>query len=120
MRKSISALVILAALLAALTIGYAAQATQPQQGSSGNAARGAAGAPAQAAAATGEKAGQSPHFKNIQVLKEIPADQLQPSMQFITAALGVDCNFCHVQGNFSADDKRNKKTAREMMTMTMA
>src|SRR5580698_3878240 len=28
-------------------------------------------------------------FKNIQVLKGIPADQLIPSMQFITASLGV-------------------------------
>src|SRR6516164_9583771 len=36
-------------------------------------------------------------FKNIQVLKNIPADQLIPSMQFIAASLGVDCEFCHVE-----------------------
>jgi len=35
-------------------------------------------------------------FKNIQVLKNIPAEQLIPSMQFIAASLGVDCEFCHV------------------------
>jgi hypothetical protein len=35
-------------------------------------------------------------FKNIQVLKGIPADQLIPTMQFITASLGVECDFCHV------------------------
>ena len=28
-------------------------------------------------------------FKNIQVLKDIPADQLIPAMQFIAASLGV-------------------------------
>src|SRR5215475_9058683 len=28
-------------------------------------------------------------FQNVQVLKEIPADQLVPAMQFITYALGV-------------------------------
>ena len=32
------------------------------------------------------------HFKNIQVLKNIPADQLIPSMQFIAASLGVECD----------------------------
>jgi photosynthetic reaction center cytochrome c subunit len=56
-------------------------------------------------------------YKNIQELKGTPADQLMPAMQFISAALGVECSFCHVQGNFAADDKRPKKTAREMMAM---
>lgn len=58
-------------------------------------------------------------FKNIQVLKDLPADQLQPAMQFIAASLGVECGFCHVQGAFEKDDKREKETARHMMTMTM-
>jgi len=56
-------------------------------------------------------------FKNIQVLKDIPADQLIPSMQFITASLGVECDFCHVQGAFDKDDKKAKQTARKMMQM---
>jgi photosynthetic reaction center cytochrome c subunit len=59
-------------------------------------------------------------FKNIQVLKDIPADQLIPSMQFITASLGVECEFCHVQGAFEKDDKKPKVTARKMITMMMA
>ncbi len=63
-------------------------------------------------------------FKNIKVLKDIPADELIPSMQFITAALGVDCNFCHVENQgkleFDKDDKKEKKTAREMMQMMFA
>jgi Photosynthetic reaction centre cytochrome C subunit len=59
-------------------------------------------------------------FKNIQVLKGIPADQLIPSMQFITVSLGVECEFCHVQGAFEKDDKKAKQTARRMMEMMFA
>src|ERR1039458_6995824 len=56
-------------------------------------------------------------YKNIQVLKGIPADQLIPGMQFITASLGVECQFCHVEGAFEKDDKKPKQTARKMMEM---
>ncbi len=64
-------------------------------------------------------------FKNIQVLKDIPADQLIPTMQFISGSLGVECDFCHVAGTdkrleFDKDDKKEKKTAREMMKMMFA
>jgi photosynthetic reaction center cytochrome c subunit len=59
-------------------------------------------------------------FKNIQVLKGIPADQLIPAMQFITASLGVECEFCHVEGAFEKDDKKPKQTARKMMEMMFA
>ena len=72
-------------------------------------------APGQQPAAATETAGQ--HFKNVQVLKDIPWDQLQPSMQVITMSLGVRCEFCHVEGANDKDDKDNKKTARAMMTM---
>ncbi|MDP9146064.1 MAG: c-type cytochrome [Acidobacteriota bacterium] len=56
-------------------------------------------------------------FKNIQVLKGIPADQLMPAMQFITASLGVDCEFCHDHQAMDNDDKKPKKIARKMITM---
>jgi len=59
-------------------------------------------------------------FKNIQVLKGIPAEQLIPTMQFITASLGVQCDFCHELGAYEKDDKKNKKTARKMMDMMFA
>jgi len=59
-------------------------------------------------------------FKNIQVLKGIPADQLFPTMQFISASLGVECEFCHVQNAFEKDDKKSKQTARKMMEMMFA
>src|SRR5512139_1862228 len=38
----------------------------------------------------------SEQFKNIQVLKDVPADQLIPTMQFMAASLGVGCDLCHV------------------------
>ena len=57
-------------------------------------------------------------FKNIQALKGTPADQLIPAMQFISASLGVECGFCHVHGKMDLDDKKPKKTARDMIAMT--
>jgi photosynthetic reaction center cytochrome c subunit len=59
-------------------------------------------------------------YKNILVLKGIPADQLIPGMQFITASLGVECQFCHVEGAFEKDDKKAKQTARKMMELMFA
>jgi photosynthetic reaction center cytochrome c subunit len=77
-------------------------------------------APGQTAAnATGTKKAEE-QFKNIQVLKGIPADQLFPTMQFITASLGVQCDFCHVQSAFEKDDKKTKQAARKMMEMMIA
>ena len=59
-------------------------------------------------------------FKNIQALKGIPADQVIPSMQFIAASLGVECEFCHVAHANEKDDKKPKVTARKMINMMMA
>ena len=59
-------------------------------------------------------------YKNIQALKGIPADQVIPSMQFIAASLGVECEYCHVARAFEKDDKKPKLTARKMIGMMMA
>jgi photosynthetic reaction center cytochrome c subunit len=59
-------------------------------------------------------------FKNIQVLKGTPANQIIPSMQFIANSLGVECDFCHVRGANEKDDKKPKQTARQMIQMQMA
>lgn len=59
-------------------------------------------------------------YMNVQVLKDIPSDQLLPSMRYITVALGVSCDFCHEPKNFDSDDKPEKVTARKMMTMMLA
>src|SRR5947209_1348420 len=59
-------------------------------------------------------------YKNIQALKGIPADQVIPSMQFIAASLGVECEYCHVPRQMEKDDKKPKVTARKMIAMMMA
>src|SRR5580700_248368 len=81
-------------------------------------AKAQSGAAAVANAAGPKKAEEQ--FKNIQALKGIPADQVFPAMQFITASLGVECQFCHVEGAFEKDDKKTKQTARKMMEMMFA
>lgn len=62
-------------------------------------------------------------YKNIQVLKGMPASQLRPMMNYISASLGVTCTFCHVktgdQMEFERDDNNHKKIARRMIQMTM-
>src|SRR5262245_63900132 len=59
-------------------------------------------------------------FKNIQVLKGIPADDVFPTMQFISASLNKECDFCHVDHANEKDDKKEKLVARKMIAMTMA
>ncbi len=59
-------------------------------------------------------------FKNIQTLKGVPANQIFPAMQFISASLGVRCEYCHVEHAFDKDDKEHKKVARKMMEMMFA
>src|ERR1043165_1942465 len=59
-------------------------------------------------------------FKNIQVLKGMPSSQLGAVMDYISSALGVQCNFCHVPQAFDKDDKPTKITARKMMLMQFA
>ncbi|HEX5413111.1 MAG TPA: c-type cytochrome [Terriglobia bacterium] len=59
-------------------------------------------------------------YKNIKVLKDIPANELIPTMEFISASLGVRCGFCHVEHHFDQDTKKPKQRAREMMQMMFA
>ena len=75
---------------------------------------------AQSAAAPSAPKTTDQAFKNIQILTGISADQLIPSMQFISASLGVECEYCHVEGAFEKDDKKTKQTARKMMEMMFA
>ena len=59
-------------------------------------------------------------FKNIQVdfLKKSPAGRLLLIMnEGYSRALGVNCKHCHVEDDFSKDDKRPKRCARDMARM---
>jgi photosynthetic reaction center cytochrome c subunit len=58
-------------------------------------------------------------YKNIQVLRGIPASQLDATMAFISGSLGVRCNYCHVNP-FEKDDKPQKLVARKMIQMVFA
>jgi hypothetical protein len=53
-------------------------------------------------------------FKNIQIFKGQPAQNVMRAMQFFTRSLGVECTFCHVPHQMDKDDKNEKKFARTM------
>ena len=62
-------------------------------------------------------------FKNIQIpwLKTTPAGRLVRIMNLgYSRALGVSCTHCHVEQDFSSDDKRPKRAARDMANMHKA
>ena len=59
-------------------------------------------------------------FKNIQAFKGYPAEDVVPAMQFISASLNVECDFCHVERAPEKDDKEHKQIARKMIAMTLA
>jgi hypothetical protein len=57
-------------------------------------------------------------FKNIQVLKGVPAGRLLRIMsRGWGRALGVRCSHCHIVGHYRADDKAPKQIARDMAAM---
>ena len=57
-------------------------------------------------------------FKNIQSLKGVPAGRLVRVMNMgYSRALGVSCLHCHYGPDYSSDEKRQKRAAREMMAM---
>ena len=51
--------------------------------------------------------------RNLQILK---AEDLRPTMMMFTRALGVRCDYCHVQDRAS-DENPKKVTARMMLTL---
>jgi hypothetical protein len=60
-------------------------------------------------------------FKNVQVMKGMPAERLLRAMEFgFGPALGVSCTHCHMPGKWESDEDPTKKIAREMMAMNRA
>ncbi len=106
--------VVLLALLTA--VAAAASAPEPPKPKAPAPAAKSA-APAKPAAAGEPTAEQK--FKNIKVLRSMPASQMLPVMHLFEASLGVSCSFCHVtEGEqFELDTKQEKETAREMIKM---
>lgn len=58
---------------------------------------------------------EMPPPKNLKIL---PPEHLMETMQRFRVALGVRCDFCHVQGDFASDEKPHKEIARKMLMMT--
>lgn len=61
-------------------------------------------------------------FKNVQVLKGIPADEFMSTMGFFSASLGISCIDCHGAGSGGdwakyADDNDRKRRTRGMIAM---
>jgi Photosynthetic reaction centre cytochrome C subunit len=54
---------------------------------------------------------------NLKVLKVTTGPEVSQIMRTFTAGLGVQCIYCHVQGNFASDDNPKKATARRMIEM---
>jgi hypothetical protein len=54
--------------------------------------------------------------KNLKVLKVPPAD-IRATMQSFRVGLGVQCDFCHVKGDFASDENPKKDMARKMIVL---
>lgn len=60
-------------------------------------------------------------FKNIQLLKGMPAGRVLAVMQVgYSKSLGVDCTHCHVAGQWEKEDKPTKQITRDMSEMAKA
>ena len=57
-------------------------------------------------------------FKNIQMLKGVPAGRILRIMEMgYSRSLGVNCTHCHTPEKWESEDKNTKQIAREMMAM---
>ena len=61
---------------------------------------------------------QQPNPTNLKVLKVTTGPEVGQIMRTFTAGLGVQCSYCHVQGNFPSDENPKKDVARQMIKMT--
>jgi len=66
----------------------------------------------------GPKAGDI--YQNVQVLGDLSVGEFTRVMASITEWVSPEegCNYCHVDGNFAAEDVYTKKVARTMLAMT--
>lgn len=69
--------------------------------------------------------GQQEKFRNLKILpSHLTKGEMNKIMEGYAAALGVDCNYCHVKNktggeyDHASDEKGEKDIARKMITMT--
>jgi hypothetical protein len=60
-----------------------------------------------------------PNPTNLKILKVTTGPEVVQIMRTFTAGLGVQCNYCHVQGNNASDENPKKEVARHMIQMAM-
>lgn len=65
--------------------------------------------------ATSKEKRAEQEYKNIQVLKGVPAERLTKIMFAFKDSLGVECTYCHIKDQFEKDDKTTKQIARKMI-----
>jgi hypothetical protein len=63
---------------------------------------------------------QQPNPTNLKVLKVATGPEVSQIMRTFTTGLGVQCIYCHVQGNFASDENPKKEVARQMIKMSQA
>lgn len=60
-------------------------------------------------------------FKNVKIMKGLPAGRLVRAMNYgFGHALGVGCRHCHIVGHWRDEDKPTKQITRDMMRMVDA
>ena len=58
-------------------------------------------------------------FKNVKLLKDMPAAEFLKNMDVnYGRGLGMGCGNCHVVGKYDEDTRKNKRVARQMQEMT--
>src|SRR5258708_29164258 len=67
--------------------------------------------------ATGQGPPAEKKYRNIQVLKGVPAKDVDRIMRAFNRALGVECAFCHVPHQWENESKPEFATARKMFQM---
>ena len=59
-------------------------------------------------------------FKNVKLLKDVPAGEFLKTMDEIYGrGLGMVCTGCHINGKWDDDSRKNKIIARQMQQMTI-
>jgi hypothetical protein len=59
-------------------------------------------------------------FRNIELMRGMPASRLPGMMAALTGLLGVTCTTCHVPGRFESEELAGKRTARQHFKMQAA
>jgi len=60
---------------------------------------------------------QASTLKNVKILTDLTEQQFDDAMMYMRGSLGVQCEHCHNEKDWSSDEKDAKRTARKMIQM---